>query len=70
MITVERAKQIAENLHHEMMMSYPKGPRPHPEMTPSEDAEIKAYWNTIDGSYSYYGAVQKMARGDHLRRKS
>lgn len=70
MITVERAKQIAENIRHENSGAFPKGPKPYPEITPSEDAEIRAFWYRIDGRNSYYTATLKMARGEHLESAS
>lgn len=60
-ITKERAQEIRMSCmaHHGWSA----------DVTPEEDAEIRAYWARLPGSTSYFGAVCNMAQGKHLKRR-
>lgn len=53
-LTAARLREIARGI----MASRGWGDR---SVTAAEDAEIKAFWRTLPGSYSYYGAVCALA---------
>lgn len=60
MITPERAKEIQQWILSTSWLKPQNGP------TDEEDREVRAFWDTLDGGTSYYDAVARMARGDHL----
>ena len=37
------------------------------QYTKDEEREIQAFWTTLSGGTSFYDAVARMARGDHLK---
>jgi hypothetical protein len=64
-MTKARAKQIADYINWKNYGKVLGSPKPAGASAPTsdEDKEIRDYWHTLPGSYSYYSAVVKMSKG-------
>jgi hypothetical protein len=60
-ITKERAEEIRRAIWARHGWTAPN------QVTAEEDREIIRFWNTLPGTSSYYDAVARMARGEHLK---
>lgn len=61
-MTAERAEQILEiiNWRSYGCLLNPGGKPAHPPITSEEDKQIREYWLTLPGNYSYYSTVIRM----------
>lgn len=64
MMTKERAEEIRQNI-----MAAHGWSQVGRDLTAEEDAEVRRFWNTLPGNTSFYDAVCRMARGEHLTAK-
>lgn len=65
MITPERAEEIRSAI-----ASAQGWAKAGVQYTAEEEAEIVRFWSTLQSGHSFYDAVNRMARGEHLEGKS